>query len=177
MEQALKVTLIEAFLAQHHLPVREAEWFLRYLLGQPQALSNLHVVEHALAADRGILIQTTAGDTAFVMKRANLLLTIPDQIFHEVNAHQDQTYFLELDFPQRQTNLDYLTVLEDNPYYRWADHLDPEVEQGLAAYWADQQQQALMAAIDQALAKGDHVAFQHLSQQYQQLKKQRQAKR
>jgi uncharacterized protein YpiB (UPF0302 family) len=176
MEQALKVALIESFLAQQQLPVREAEWFLRYLLGQPQALSNLHVVEHALAADRGILVQTAAGDTAFAMKRADLLLTIPDQIFHEVNAHQDQAYFLELDFPQRQLDLDYLTVLEDNPYYRWADHPDPEVSERLATYWTMRQQQALIAAIDQALAQDDQISFQRLSQQYQELKKQRQAK-
>lgn len=38
------------------------------------------------------------------------------------------------------------------------------------------QQQALIAAIDQALAQDDQISFQRLSQQYQELKKQRQAK-
>lgn len=173
MERALKEVFIRSFLAQYRLPVREAEWFLRYLLGQPQALTNLHVVEHALAADRGILIQTTTSKQAFVMKRANLCLTIPDQIFHEVNAHQDKAYFLELVFPDREKNLDYLTVLEDNPFYRWADHPDPEVQQRLNNYWTARKKQALLAAIDQALMQGDQARFKQLSRAYQQLKKQR----
>ena len=68
----------------------------------------------------------------------------------------------------------YLAVLEDNPFERWNDHVDEEVQKNVTEYLDKEAMQLkiekLYRQIDLALENGDRDAFLELSDEVNRFK-------
>ncbi len=154
---------------------REVFWILNYLANHEAILSNVHFVEGANQANRGLQIS----DLSFDGEPMKLFLegkefTDTDQIFHEIRLHWQQPLYLECNFPNSWQNPQYLSVLEDNPALSWNDNVSEEIVSEVENFLKSQEQEAqvelLKKQIDLALEAGDKEAFLELSDELNRLK-------
>jgi uncharacterized protein YpiB (UPF0302 family) len=82
---------------------------------------------------------------------------------------------MELIFEGSWKTHQYLGVLEDNPFHKWNDYLDieleKEVEQALATLTLNNKIQLMMKQIDTALENDDRESFIQLSDNLKEIKK------
>ena len=147
---------------------REVFWILNYLANHEAILSNVHFVEGANQANRGLQIS----DLSFDGEPMKLFLegkefTDTDQIFHEIRLNWKRPLYVECLFENAWQTKEYLMVLEDNPFASWNDSISEEDLELVEQYLKEKEQAAhlkmLYLQIDQALEKGDKDAFLELS--------------
>ena len=147
---------------------REVFWILNYLANHEAILSNVHFVEGANQANRGLQIS----DLSFDGEPMKLFLegkefTDTDQIFHEIRLNWKRPLYVECLFENAWQTREYLMILEDNPFASWDDSISEEDAELIEHYFKEKEQEArlkmLYAQIDQALEKKDKDAFLALS--------------
>ena len=153
---------------------REVFWILNYLANHEAILSNVHFVEGANQANRGLQIS----DLSFDGEPMKLFLegkefTDTDQIFHEIRLNWKRPLYVECLFENAWQTREYLMILEDNPFASWDDSISEEDEELIEYYFKEKEQEArlkmLYAQIDQALEKKDKDAFLALSDEVNRL--------
>ena len=96
-----------------------------------------------------------------------------DQIFHEIRLNWKKPLYLECRFEKSWENQLYLSVLEDNPFYRWNETMDEQMLQRVDEFFNQKNLEAQVAElyqkIDQALEVEDQEAFIKLSNEVNQL--------
>ena len=153
---------------------REVFWILNYLANHEAILSNVHFVEGANQANRGLQIS----DLSFDGEPMKLFLegkefTDTDQIFHEIRLNSKRPLYVECLFENAWQTREYLMILEDNPFASWDDSISEEDAELIEHYFKEKEQEArlkmLYAQIDQALEKKDKDAFLALSDEVNRL--------
>lgn len=153
---------------------REVFWILNYLANHEAILSNVHFVEGANQANRGLQIS----DLSFDGEPMKLFLegkefTDTDQIFHEIRLNWKRPLYVECLFENAWQTREYLMILEDNPFASWDDSISEEDAELIEHYFKEKEQEArlkmLYAQIDQALEKKDKDAFLALSDEVNRL--------
>ena len=153
---------------------REVFWILNYLANHEAILSNVHFVEGANQANRGLQIS----DLSFDGEPMKLFLegkefTDTDQIFHEIRLNWKRPLYVECLFENAWQTREYLMILEDNPFASWDDSISEEDAELIEHYFTEKEQEArlkmLYAQIDQALEKKDKDAFLALSDEVNRL--------
>ena len=153
---------------------REVFWILNYLANHEAILSNVHFVEGANQANRGLQIS----DLSFDGEPMKLFLegkefTDTDQIFHEIRLNWKSPLYVECLFENAWQTREYLMILEDNPFASWDDSISEEDAELIEYYFKEKEQEArlkmLYAQIDQALEKKDKDAFLALSDEVNRL--------
>ena len=153
---------------------REVFWILNYLANHEAILSNVHFVEGANQANRGLQIS----DLSFDGEPMKLFLegkefTDTDQIFHEIRLNWKRPLYVECLFENAWQTREYLMILEDNPFASWDDSISEEDAELIEHYFKEKEQEArlkmLYAQIDLALEKKDKDAFLALSDEVNRL--------
>ncbi|MFS0925536.1 ReoY family proteolytic degradation factor [Enterococcus durans] len=153
---------------------REVFWILNYLANHEAILSNVHFVEGANQANRGLQIS----DLSFDGEPMKLFLegkefTDTDQIFHEIRLNWKRPLYVECLFENAWQTREYLMILEDNPFASWDDSISEEDAELIEHYFKEKEQEArlkmLYAQIDQSLEKKDKDAFLALSDEVNRL--------
>ncbi|MGM0156951.1 hypothetical protein IGI47_001259 [Enterococcus sp. AZ191] len=153
---------------------REVFWILNYLANHEAILSNVHFVEGANQANRGLQIS----DLSFDGEPMKLFLegkefTDTDQIFHEIRLNWKRPLYVECLFENAWQTREYLMILEDNPFASWDDSISEEDAELIEHYFKEKEQEArlkmLYAQIDQALEKKDKDVFLALSDEVNRL--------
>ena len=153
---------------------REVFWILNYLANHEAILSNVHFVEGANQANRGLQIS----DLSFDGEPMKLFLegkefTDTDQIFHEIRLNWKRPLYVECLFENAWQTREYLMILEDNPFASWDDSISEEDAELIEYYFKEKEQEArlkmLYSQIDQALEKKDKDAFLALSDEVNRL--------
>lgn len=164
------------FLDRHQLKRRESMWILNYLLNHDIVLNKVHFVESADKTNRGIVMSTVGtSEDAFLFYKNGSEFDNPEQAFHEVRLNWHSDLFIELIFQDAWKSVEYLSVLEDNPFYGWNEavpaHVKEEAERALDEFLITVQKQRVLSQIDEALEQDDREAFLSLSKELQDLEK------
>ena len=164
------------FLDRHQLKRRESMWILNYLLNHDIVLGKVHFVEHVETTPRGMMMSTIETDSKpFLFYKEGVLFEDPEQAFHEVRLNWHENIYLELIFEESWKAHQYLGVLEDNPFHKWNDYIDTElnkeVEKALATLSLNKKIQLMMDRIDIALENDDRESFIRLSNNLKEIKK------
>lgn len=157
---------------------REVSWVLNYLIQHEAILANVHLVEHASAANRGILIQTKEySGEALMLFLEGKAFDDSDQIFHEIRFNWQKPLYLECLFPNAWNNDLYLAVLEDNPFFSWNAHVDANTMKQMDQYFyfeeIERNLQLLYQEIDTALESGIQEEFIELTKKINELEKEK----
>lgn len=164
------------FLDRYQLKRRESMWILNYLLNHDIVLNKVHFVEAADKTNRGIVMSTIGTDEeAFLFYKSGSEFDNPEQAFHEVRLNWHSDLFIELVFQDAWKSVEYLSVLEDNPFYSWNDAIPErtkkEADKALEAFLMNIQKQRILSQIDEALENDDREAFLALSKNLQTVEK------
>ena len=153
---------------------REVSWILNYLSNHETILKNVHFIEHSEKTPRGLCIQTSKnnGEPMSLFLEGSVFVD-SDQIFHEIRLNWKKPLYLECRFEKSWENQLYLSVLEDNPFYRWNETMDEQMLQRVDEFFNQKNLEAQVAElyqkIDQALEAEDQEAFIKLSNEVNQL--------
>ncbi|MBP2099682.1 YpiB family protein [Enterococcus rivorum] len=154
---------------------REILWILNYLINHEAILKNVHFVELADKATRGIKIHSVE------MEQEPIMLYLEgkqfndtDQIFHEIRMNWKKPLYLECIFEDAWQNSRYIGILEDNPFASWNEQIDDELFESIDDYLATQEKEAKMKLlyeqIDSSLEDGNIDAFIGLTAELNRLK-------
>jgi uncharacterized protein YpiB (UPF0302 family) len=154
---------------------REILWILNYLLRHEAILNKIHFVEQVEKTKRGIRVAAEGmAEAPITLFLSGKSFEDTDQIFHEIRMNWQEILYLECIFPEAWTTSEYLAILEDNPYARWNDQVDPEVVTAVETYFTQEEQHQQLALlrhqIDQALENSDYEAFLELTTELNRLK-------
>lgn len=162
------------FLDRHQLKRRESMWILNYLLNHDIVLNKVHFIEAAEKTPRGMMMSTMGTNTEpFLFYKNGTLFSDPEQAFHEVRLNWQEDMYIELVFSEPWKSAEYLTVLEDNPYYKWNEtvsiKLIEEVELALETLSLTERKQSMLHQIDLSLEEEDRERFIELSKQLKEI--------
>lgn len=155
---------------------REVVWILNYLINHEAILNNVHFVEQASKATRGLKITSNEmEDEPIGLFLSGKNFTDTDQIFHEIRMNWKEALYIECVFDSSWQNSQYLSILEDNPYARWNEQVSEEVVESINDFFAYEEKQAkidlLYSQIDSALEDNNHEAFLELTNELNRLNK------
>ncbi|MFV0557031.1 MAG: YpiB family protein [Enterococcus sp.] len=173
-----KKAFLNWLLAHASFSRREVSWIVSYLANHEAILKNVHFVERADVAQRGLQIRDLYfGGKALKFKLGENFFYDSDQIFHEMRLNWQEPLYLECLFQNSWENPMYLALLEDNPFLKWSDNISPEIIERIDVFMEQAEQAAkieqLYLEIDQALEAGDRERFVQLSEQASQLSAQK----
>ena len=169
-----KKNFIGWFLDRYQLKRRESMWILNYLLNHDIVLNKVHFVEAVDKTPRGMMMSATEMNSeAFLFYKNGTVFSDPEQAFHEVRLNWQEEMYIELVFLNPWKSAEYLTVLEDNPYYKWNEtismQLVEEVELALETFSLTERKQNTLHQIDLSLEKEDRERFIQLSKQLKEI--------
>lgn len=146
---------------------REVYWILNYLVNHSALLAKVTFVESADATPRGVRIsQVDVESEALELYLNGRTFTDSEQVFHELRMNWKKELFMEIKFDSSWKCLEYLAVLEDNPFCSWNDTVDYEVERAILTALETQQRDMelvnLYQEIDYALETGNQAEFKRL---------------
>lgn len=162
------------FLDRYQLKRRESMWILNYLLNHDIVLNKVHFIEAVEKTPRGMVMSTTEMDSEpFLFYKKGTVFSDPEQAFHEVRLNWQEEMYIELNFSNPWKSAEYLTVLEDNPYYKWNETISPklieEVELALETLSLTERKQNTLHQIDLSLEEDDRERFIQLSNQLKEI--------
>lgn len=155
---------------------REVLWILNYLVNHEAILNNVHFIEQADKANRGLKVTSKEmEDDPIRLFLSGKEFTDTDQIFHEIRMNWKEALYVECVFDGSWQNSQYLSILEDNPYARWNEQVSEDVIESIDAFFAQEEKQAkldlLYSQIDLALEDNNYEAFLELTNELNRLKK------
>lgn len=164
-----KKDFLEFLLHSFRPKKREVLWILNYLMNHEIVLKKTHFVSHASKTPRGIYINLKDGiETDFAFYKEGVTFKQPEQAFHDIRLNWHHNIYVEVIFDGSETTLEYVQVLEDNPFYPWNDHLPNETilraRNGLNDWIYTREKEELIKKIDQALSRGDEAEFIELTE-------------
>ncbi|MFB5661684.1 ReoY family proteolytic degradation factor [Alteribacillus sp. HJP-4] len=163
-----KRDFLKAFLKGHKLKRRECAWLLNYLLSDDDLLKHVHIVEKAEFCPKALIISSAAADQMpFTFHKHQYVTMDAEKTFHDIRLHPDEEVYIQLNFPESDTDYLYKSVLEENPYLpgqkeeKLSARLFAEfiTDEALKAY----ERNELQKEIDAALDRRDKQAFSRLS--------------
>ena len=169
-----KKNFIKWFLKNYQLKRREGVWILNYLLTDDHLLQHVHFVEEAHYCPRAIVMSSVESqDIPFCYYKGNVVTNDAEKSFHDLRMNNEERVYIQLNFPNSPPHMNYIAVLEDNPFIPKQSELayydeatsTAMLENSLYAF----QQQKLYDEIDAALDAGDKELFLSLSNALQQL--------
>lgn len=170
-----KKTFIRWFLKNYQLKRREGVWILNYLLSNDELLKNVHFVEEAHYCPRAIVMSSLDHKgIPFRFYKGHLMTNDAEKSFHDLRMHPNEAMFIQLNFSNVPPHMNYLAVLEENPYMP-TDVGIGEREKKIAQQLLETsiyafQEKAILEQIDEALDRGDKERFFELSAILQALK-------
>lgn len=171
-----KQHFVRWFLKNYQLKRREGVWILNFLLTNDNIMENVHFVENVQNCPRAMVMSTVDDDhVPFCFYKRAIMSTDAEKAFHDLRMNPHEPMYIQLNFSMLYPHMEYLAVLEDNPYspekiaQREQDELT--ITQLLDESLFTFQREQLLQAIDEALDQGDKARFLQLSQQLNQLQK------
>lgn len=163
-----KKTFIRWFLRNHQLKKRECVWILNYLLSNDDMLEHVHFVEEAHYCPRAMVMSTVDHQgIPFRFYKGNIMTSDADKSFHDLRLNPEEDIYVQINYASIPPHLNYLAVLEDNPYMPKSLHISEKdrliaeklLQDSLVAY----QEERILQDIDEALDVGDKERFFELS--------------
>ncbi|AIE60537.1 ReoY family proteolytic degradation factor [Bacillus methanolicus] len=172
-----KKEFIRWFLNHYQLKRRECVWILNYLMSHDQLMEKVHFVEQAQFCPRGLVMSTHCVDEVpFRFYKENVMTTDAEKSFHDIRLNRDEEIYIQLNFHASFKAPQYAAVLEENPYMPKKLQITEKdrliAERFLLESIQRFQEEKLLELIDQALDEQDKEAFQQLTTQLKNLKKQ-----
>lgn len=169
-----KRNFLKWFLAHYQLKTRESRWILNYLLAHETMLQHVHFIRDHNSCSRLIVISTQhAKEDAFIFYKEHVMTKDAEKAYHDIRMNQTSALFVQLKFQKNQLPLEYLSVLEDNPYdensqVRKTDKII--TNQLVSQLEYEFEERRLKQAIDTALKNNDHMTFKKLAFRLKKLK-------
>ena len=106
-------------------------------------LSNVHFVEGANFADRGLQISdlSVEGEPMKLFLQGKEF-TDTDQIFHEIRLNWKKPLYVECLFENAWQTREYLSILEDNPFSSWDASVSEEDTELIERYFQEKEEAA-----------------------------------
>lgn len=155
---------------------REVLWILNYLINHEAILNNVHFIEQADKANRGLKVtERDLDDEPIQLFLSGKNFTDTDQIFHEIRMNWKEALYVECIFEDSWQNSQYLSILEDNPYARWNEQVSEDVIESINVFFDHEEKKAklnlLHSQIDSALEDNNYEAFLELTDELNRLNK------
>lgn len=171
-----KKKFIQWFLNNFTLKKPEATWILKYIMKKDKLLSKMSFVNDAKFCPRAIILTSVCTDeTPFLFYKKHLVTTDIDKFFHDIRLHQDEHFYIQLNFRKANQNPFYVGVLEENPFTPTETTLSKEdqivSERLLDTLLQEYQLTMLKKGIDQALDEKNKEKFDTLVMEFQKLRK------
>ncbi|MEN1969706.1 ReoY family proteolytic degradation factor [Lentibacillus sp. N15] len=170
IETADKKVFLKWFLDNHTLKIRQSVWILNYILNHQELLSNVHFVQDVRFCPRGIFISTTnSKELPFKYFDGNTIHTNAEKVFDDLRSDHGQPLYIELNFKNVNQTIEYINVLEENPFIPLDYHIGEKesklAEQFLIQSILQKQKVDIKQLIDQALDNHDKDRFYQLSKE------------
>jgi uncharacterized protein YpiB (UPF0302 family) len=168
-----KKEFLRWFLSNYQLRRRESVWILNYLMSNDQLMHKLHFVENAQYCPRGIIMSThCVDDVPFRFYKSDVMTTDAEKCFHDIRLNRQQDVYIQLNFKDKNKSMEYLGVLEENPFYE-SDTTTFEEE---AVHFLDYclyefRVERLKKQIDEAIDAGDKELFMKLTDELSKIEK------
>jgi uncharacterized protein YpiB (UPF0302 family) len=168
-----KKEFLRWFLSNYQLRRRESVWILNYLMSNDQLMHKVHFVENAQYCPRGIIMSThCVDDVPFKFNKDDLITTDAEKCFHDIRLNREQDVYIQLNFKDKNKSMEYLGVLEENPFYE-SDTTAFEEE---AVHFLDYclyefRVERLKKQIDEAIDAGDKELFMKLTDELSKVEK------
>ncbi|WZY01691.1 ReoY family proteolytic degradation factor [Bacillus sp. FSL W7-1360] len=164
-----KKAFLRGFLKKHQLKRRECSWLLNYLMNDDQLMEKVHFLSCCEGTPKALIISAQGVDhIPFSFRKNDHVTTDCEKAFHDIRLNRTEEVYIELHFPDTDSYAQYLSVLEDNPYFPDTERLDAlekKAETVLTEAVRTFQQERLRKEIDEALDAGDKVAFMLLTKE------------
>lgn len=163
-----KKTFIRWFLKNFQLKKREGVWILNYLLSEDALLKNVHFVEDAHYTERGIIMSSVDHEgVPFRYYRGKVMTQDAEKCFHDLRLNPQDEFYIQMNFPGAYTYINYLSVVEQNPFVPQHTPLTMKDEMTVVQVIENslfiQQEEKLLQQIDEALDTGDQETFYKLT--------------
>ncbi|MFC4387653.1 ReoY family proteolytic degradation factor [Gracilibacillus marinus] len=180
LETSIKVedkkTFINWFLGNYQLKKRESVWILNYLMNHDEVLAHVHFVLEARFCPRAMIISTHCSkDIAFRFYKKHIVTTDADKSFHDLRLHNNEPIYIQLNFKNAKRSLEYMKVLEDNPFIpddyflssKDKEHVDEWLNYSIYHF----KKQEILNQINNALDNRDEVLFKKYTEKLSKLEK------
>lgn len=164
-----KKTFIRWFLKNFQLKKREGVWILNYLLSEDAILRNVHFVEDAHYTERGIIMSSVEHEgVPFRYYRGKVMTQDAEKCFHDLRLNPQDHFYIQINFPGAYTYINYLSVVERNPFVPHNVPLTMKDEMTVVQLIENslfiQQEENILSQIDDALDTGDQERFYELTE-------------
>lgn len=171
-----KKEFIHWFLQNYQLKKRESVWILNYLTNHDSLLAHVHFIREARFCPRGIIISShCSNDVPFRFYKNHIVTTDAEKSFHDIRLNRNEPIYIQLCFENAHQNVQYIAVLEDNPYLPedfFITKREKELAEEFLIYSIYQTRKThIYQMIDQALDNRDQIAFNAYIKQLHDLSK------
>ncbi|MFB1049322.1 ReoY family proteolytic degradation factor [Paraliobacillus sp. JSM ZJ581] len=169
-----KKTFIKWFLQHYQLKKRESVWILNYLTNHEALLAQVHFIREARYCPRGIVISThCSNDVPFRFYKNHIVTTDAEKSFHDIRLNRSDPIYIQLCFENAHQNVNYVAVLEDNPYLPddfFITKQEKKLAKDVLEYTLyEAQKKYLRKKINQALDMKDEDLFKQYAHQLEKL--------
>ena len=148
----------------------EIEWLLEEILEDERKLEIIHFVDQVEGCPKGITLKVgEASVMQFLFFKGHIKTRDVYTAYHELQLYGDEAYFIQVDFPDKRTNLLYQTVMEADEAEK--TEMKFAAEQLLDKLLYDRRTAYLEERINLALDTTDETAFHRYSIQLKEHRK------
>lgn len=145
-------------------------WLLEEIIEDERKLEIIRFVDSLEGCHKGIFMTFEGAlGVRFLFFKGHIKTRDVYTAFHELQLHKDETYYIAVDFPNKDSNLLYKSVMEADDAEK--EHMAQVAEDLLGQLLTEKRIQHLEDKINTALDHGDVAAFQNYTKQLKMWKK------
>lgn len=140
----------------------EVFWLLEDIITDAQVLQRLQFVKDIDEYPKGMLISTLQDERPFLFKKGSVTTENVYTAFHELHLYEQEQIFLQVNFPQADSNRLYQILLKEEQAHQKRDRV---VATFLLEHLLRKERKSfLKKEIDQALDERDYEKFIYYSE-------------
>lgn len=164
-----KKTFLKWFDRNKSPKLREGKWILAYLQNHPDLLNKTHFINREVeSCPKGMMISSSCSDgDPFLYFNNNTIIKDAEETFRDIRSGSTEELFVQINFRGWDQTIEYINVLEDNPYseqHKLYKELDEKFAEEFLAYTLEERNKhKLMLLIDRALDEKNEKKFLELT--------------
>ena len=157
-----KKHFLQWFISHYQIETEEINWFIENLIEDERALFYLNFVQNIKQCPKGIIISILQTEKLFFQFFKGAVQTNDVYtVYHELHLYQDEPMYIQINFPQKDTNILYQAVLEEDAFQTEQDQFNAEK---ILTYLLSQgKKEYVKREIDNALDQRDLKKFNRFS--------------
>lgn len=153
-----KRAFLHWFIMHHKVEAHDMDWFLKDLMDNEQALEHVHFIDDITDCPKGIIITSHLNEQiSFQFFKGNVRTDDVYTAYHEMNLYQEESIFIQINFPFCSQNSLYQAVIEDDVYAK--TNIKFTTEKLLNHTLKQGRREFIMKEINIALDKRDQKQF------------------